>query len=113
MITGMFCYRLRPDIDMDEYQAEVFRMYERVTGNPDFGFVGLNTFTSDNGENVLIAEFESLEGLEAWRNDPEHLTTQERGRTEWFESYWIAELIPRASFDRIAGRRIPDSAVTP
>ena len=108
----MFCYRLRPDIDMDEYQAEVLRMYERVSGNPDFGFVDLNSYEGPDGESVLIARFESMEGLEAWRNDPEHVVTQERGRTEWFESYWLAQLTPHVTFDRAKGRQVLDAATS-
>lgn len=95
---------------MDEYQAEAFRMYERLSGNPDFGLVSIKTFGADDGEMVLIAEFESSEGIEAWRNDPEHVPVQERGRNEWFESYWTAELKPRARFDRVNGRQVTDSA---
>lgn len=110
MVTGMFCYRFRAGIDLDEYQSEAFRMFELVSGNPAFGFVGLKVYAGDDGENVLIAEFESVDGLEAWRDDPEHLIVQERGRTDWFESYWVAELTPRAHFDRNSGRSVSSGA---
>lgn len=105
-ITGMFCYRFRDDIDMDVYQSEVLRMYERLTGNPDFGFVALHSYSGMEGDNVLVAEFASYEALVAWREDPEHLKVQERARAEWFESYWTAELVIRATFDRASGRRV-------
>ena len=105
-ITGMFCYRLRSDIDMDAYQAEVFRMYERLTGNPDFGFVSLHSYSGMEGDNALVAEFSSLEGLQAWRKDPEHLKVQKRSRAEWFESYWVAELVIRTTYDRQSGRTV-------
>jgi hypothetical protein len=103
-ITGMFCYRYRDDIDMDAYQSEVMRMYERLTSNPDFGFVALHSYSGLEGDNVLVAEFSSYEGLMAWRNDPEHLKVQERARAEWFESYWTAQVVVRATFDRSSGR---------
>lgn len=103
-ITGMFCYRYREGIDMDLYQSEVLRMYERVTGNPEFGFVALHGYTGMEGDNLLIAEFSSYEGLMAWREDPEHRKIQERARAEWFESYWTAEVVTRATFDRVGGR---------
>lgn len=105
-ITGMFCYTYRDDIDMAAYEAEVLRMYERLTSNPDFGFLSLHTYTGTEGDNVLVAEFSSYEGLMAWREDPEHLKIQERARTEWFESYWTAELVVRATFNRESGRSV-------
>ena len=105
-ITGMFCYRYREGIDMDAYQSEVLRMYERVTSNPAFGFVSLHGYTGMEGDNVLIAEFSSYEGLMAWREDPEHLKIQQRARDEWFESYWTAEVVIRATFDRSSGRDV-------
>jgi heme-degrading monooxygenase HmoA len=105
MVTGIFHYKLRADIDMAEYEAEVFHMYELVSGNPAFGLVDLQTFNGPDGDNVLVATFEHAEGIEAWRNDPEHVVTQERGRTEWFESYWGGEIIRHYDFDQATGRR--------
>ncbi len=105
MVTGFFCYKLRADADMDAYKAETFRMYERVASNPAFGFVDLQAFDGPDGTNVLIATFETVEGIEAWRNDPEHVVTQERGRREWFESYWGGEIIRHWEFDQATGRR--------
>lgn len=105
-ITGMFCYRYRDGIDMDAYQSAVLRMYERLTGDPDFGFVGLQSYSGPEGDNVLIAEFSSHDGLAAWRQDPEHLQVQERARAEWFESYWTAEVVIRATFNRESGRNV-------
>lgn len=90
---------------MAAYEAEAFRMYQRVAGNPEFGFVDLKSFKGEAGEEVLVATFESLEGIEAWRNDPEHVLTQERGRTEWFDSYWGGEIVRHWEYDRETGRR--------
>ena len=33
--------------------------------------------------------FESLEALRAWREHPEHLVAQARGRSEFFASYQV------------------------
>ena len=105
MITGFFCYKLRDGIDMAAYQAEAFRMYELVSGNPEYGLVDLKSFQGEGGEHVLVATFKTLEGIEAWRNDPEHVATQERGRNEFFDSYWGGEIIRHWEYDRDTGRR--------
>ena len=110
MVTGIFIYRLRRGIDEDEYQAEAFRMFERVSSNPEFGLLDFKAYAGPDGESVLIASFESLEGVQAWRNDLEHLEIQERGRAEWYESYWGGRGVRHYEFDRQTGRHDLSSA---
>lgn len=43
---------------------------------------------SDEGEDLVVARFDSLESLEAWRTNPEHLETQQRDRAFWSQEYW-------------------------
>jgi heme-degrading monooxygenase HmoA len=62
-------------------------MQEIVASIP--GFISYNSYVSDDGEEMIVARFDSLETLEAWRTDPEHLETQEEGRSSWFQEYWI------------------------
>jgi heme-degrading monooxygenase HmoA len=38
---------------------------------------------------VVIAEFDSLESVDAWKAHPEHLVAQQRGREEFFADYHI------------------------
>ena len=106
VVTGTFVFRLRKDIDLDAYQQAQFRMYEIVSGDPAYGFISIDSYESASGETVLMAEFESYDGMQAWRQHPEHLVTQERGRTEWFESYWGAQLIRLYEWDPEGGRRV-------
>ena len=60
------------------------RMYELAVGMP--GFVSYNEYTSGDGENVAIVEFESHEALTAWREYPEHRVAQAAGRGRFFSS---------------------------
>ena len=62
-------------------------MYELASKMP--GFVSYKDFTAEDGENVTIVEFESLETLAAWRDHPEHKRAQARGRAEFFSEYHI------------------------
>src|SRR3989442_8384281 len=43
------------------------------------GFISFNSYVSDDDEELLVARFDSLEALEAWRTDPEHLQTAGEG----------------------------------
>jgi heme-degrading monooxygenase HmoA len=87
VIVVLFSTVDRPEIDAEEYGRASARMHEIVASIP--GFISFNSYVSDDGEELLVARFDSLEALEAWRTDPEHLQTQEKGRSSWFKEYWI------------------------
>lgn len=81
MITVIFSATVREDADLEEVQGGQLRMLERLMDNP--GFLEAKPYTSDDGETVMIVKFASQEALDAWRQDPEHIVTMERGRAEW------------------------------
>ena len=116
MFTVIFAIRVRADADLDEVAAGQQRMLERVGEIPSFGFLGATPFMDENGDIVMVARFAAKEGLEAWRADPEHRATMERGWADWLDSYWGGEVRPRMHWDRQTGRTgfaIPDLADEP
>ena len=44
-----------------------------------WGSSSYNQFEAENGE-TLVIEFETLEDVKGWRDQPEHREAQERGR---------------------------------
>jgi heme-degrading monooxygenase HmoA len=73
---------------VDEELAKVGqRMYELASSMP--GFISYGDFMAADGENVAVIEFESLETLAAWREHPDHILAQQRGRSEFFTEYRI------------------------
>lgn len=93
MIVVMFHIKLREDVDAAEYQRTSERMVELVSGMP--GFRGIEGFAGEDGRELAIARFDSEEAIQAWKNHPEHVCTQERGRVEFFDAYdiTVAEVI--------------------
>ena len=87
MIVVFFKTQLRAGIDSAEYQKAAQRMYALASKMP--GFVSFKKYSSDDGDAFAIVKFESEEALEAWRNLPEHVETQRRGREEFYEYYWV------------------------
>jgi heme-degrading monooxygenase HmoA len=87
MIVTVFRSRLRPDIVPAQLEALGLRMYTLATAMP--GFVSYSEYASADGESVTIVEFESAEAQLAWRNHPEHVEAQRRGREELFSMYRI------------------------
>ena len=87
MVIVLFGTELRADADLAEYQARSRQMNELVRQIP--GFISVKGYTAGDGDEVVIARFESEEALDAWRFQPEHVETQRRGREAFSESYWV------------------------
>jgi heme-degrading monooxygenase HmoA len=101
MVVIVFRTRLRSDIDPQELAGLGARMYEIASAMP--GFVSYKDFTAEDGENVSIVEFESLETLAAWRNNPEHRSAQELGRKRFFLQYRVQVCSPVRDYAYPAG----------
>jgi heme-degrading monooxygenase HmoA len=86
MILALFAFRLRPEAQA-EFEPTVARMTELVRTIP--GFISMDLFHADDGRMLAVPRFESEEALEKWRNHPEHLAAQKKGRDAFFEDYWI------------------------
>ena len=84
-MIGIFRNRLREGAV--GYPATAERMEELVSKLP--GFLGIKTFRAEDGERVSLFAFETLEGLEAWRDHPEHRVAQRRGRDEFYAEYTL------------------------
>lgn len=96
MIVIVFRSRIREGADMTALEALGMRMYECASSMP--GFVSYKDFASTDGEGVTIVEFESEPQLLAWRNHPEHVKAQERGRQEFFSDYHIQICQPQRAY---------------
>ena len=73
------------DGDPAEYERWAARMLELADEQP--GFLGIKSFTADDGERVSISEFASLEHAMAWARHPEHLEAQKLGREKFYASF--------------------------
>jgi heme-degrading monooxygenase HmoA len=83
----LFKIHTRENIDKGEYEAAFERMLALVSEIP--GFVGIEGYGGEDGSELAVARFENPEAIAAWRDQPEHAATRERGRSEFFESYDI------------------------
>jgi heme-degrading monooxygenase HmoA len=87
MKVVLFHARTRDDIDRVEYERTFGRMVELVSAMP--GFRGIEGFAGEDGRELAVAWFDSAEAVAEWKNQPEHVITQERGRVEFFSGYDI------------------------
>ena len=96
MVVIVFRSRIREGVGEELAQLGQ-RMYELASRMP--GFISYKDFVAEDGENVSIIEFESLETLSAWREHPEHKIAQQRGRAEFFAEYHIQVCTPVRDYD--------------
>lgn len=87
MVVIVFRTRLKPGTQLETLGQLGERMYELASSMP--GYISYKDFAAEDGENVSIIEFESLETLAAWRDHPEHKIAQQRGRNEFFSEFHV------------------------
>jgi heme-degrading monooxygenase HmoA len=99
MIVTVFRSRLMPGVD-DEYGPVADRMDELAATMP--GYISHKGFLAEDGERVTVVEFESEEGVRAWRMHPEHAEAQRKGRQIYYSEYSIqvCDVVREASFKR-------------
>ncbi|HKG00767.1 MAG TPA: antibiotic biosynthesis monooxygenase [Xanthobacteraceae bacterium] len=99
MIVTVFRSRLRPGV-REEYVALANRMNELAASMP--GYISHKGFFADDGERVTVVEFESEEGMRAWRMHPEHREAQRKARETYYSEYHIqvCEVVREANFKR-------------
>src|SRR4051812_35421160 len=83
----LFRIRTRPDIDEKAYTDTFERMLPLVSKQA--GFVSLEVFVGEGGDEVVLATFEDEEAICRWRDQPEHVEARRRGREEFFAAYGI------------------------
>jgi heme-degrading monooxygenase HmoA len=97
MIVTVFRSRLMPGV-RDDYLALAARMNELAKTMP--GYISHKGFFADDGERVTVVEFESEEGMRAWRMNPEHRAAQKKARESYYSEYsvQICEVVRESKF---------------
>jgi heme-degrading monooxygenase HmoA len=91
-VVALFEHRLRAGVDLPEWEQAFGRMVGLALEVP--GFVSVNRYAAADGSAMAVVRFDSVEALESWRSDPEHVRTQQRGREAFFESYRMTVATP-------------------
>ncbi len=96
MVIVLFEAKLREDVDQPEHDRTFERMVEVVSGMP--GFISVDGYSRVGGGDLAVVRFESEEALLAWKNHPEHVAAQQRGRSEFFDSYRVTVATPTREY---------------
>ena len=100
MFLVVFRNRKRPGMDAEGYADDSARLVDLASRQK--GFLAYRRYTSEDGESLSIAEWETEEDARAWGRHPEHMVAQGKGRQDYYQSYTVYSCTdPRIShFDR-------------
>jgi heme-degrading monooxygenase HmoA len=104
----LFHIRPRPGRDEAEYQRTFERMLELVSDID--GFLGIEGFSGEDGSELAVAKFSTDDAIRAWKAQPEHVATQQRGRDEFFSAYQVTVAAVTRSYEWAATAEPPVSA---
>jgi heme-degrading monooxygenase HmoA len=90
----------RTGIEAEAYGAMAARMEELARARP--GFLGVESARGADGVGITVSYWESLEAIEAWRVNLEHLGAQAAGRERWYEWFElrVAQVVSHRRFER-------------
>jgi heme-degrading monooxygenase HmoA len=74
----------RADADKD-YNATAERMVELAAQQP--GYLGIESARGADGFGITVSYWSSLQAIDAWKNQAEHLVAQRRGKETWYREF--------------------------
>lgn len=63
------------------------RMVELAAQQP--GFLGIETVRGPDGFGITVSYWSSLEAISAWKQETEHQSAQEGGKSLWYSEYQL------------------------
>ncbi|TMA01106.1 MAG: antibiotic biosynthesis monooxygenase [Methanobacteriota archaeon] len=86
-VVVIFKTHLRDGADSEAYRKTSRRMHELVEQIP--GFISIKAYTGEDGDEIDLVRFANEGALNAWKEQPEHLEAQRRGREEFYDRYSV------------------------
>lgn len=91
-------HSIRTEHSEELYQFHSARMQELVRQVP--GFISLVSHRDpETRSGVTVAYFETLESVKVWRENPEHMTAQELGKSHFYSWYELKVLKVKRSYN--------------
>lgn len=73
--------------DGPEYVAMAQHMEELASAQP--GYLGIESARDPRGFGITVSYWDSLEAIQAWRQNVEHRAAQALGRERWYEEFSV------------------------
>lgn len=78
---------IRSEKDVEGYERMAHRMVEKAKSYD--GFVAVTSFRDTDGKGVTLSYWASLEALQTFKLDLEHLLAQSKGKSDWYKQYSV------------------------
>jgi heme-degrading monooxygenase HmoA len=72
-------------VDTAGYARTAQHMLELAKRQP--GYLGIEETRDEDGVGITVSYWESLEAIEAWKNQADHLDAQRLGRERWYSAF--------------------------
>ena len=69
------------------YRQMAERMVELAAAQP--GFLGMESAREQDGFGITVSYWASIEAIQHWKANAEHLVAQEKGKRAWYEDYAV------------------------
>jgi len=88
----------RTDEDGEGYAKMAEVMDDLAQNQP--GFIRVESARNAEGKGITVSYWESLEAIQAWRENSKHLVAQQVGKERWYQQYnvEICQVIKDYSF---------------
>ena len=73
--------------DSAGYNHAANRMVELARQQP--GFLGIESVRQADGLGITISYWKTLEDIQNWKQNSEHLSAQQQGREDWYTNYQV------------------------
>lgn len=73
--------------DNADYSVVANRIAERVASMP--GFIRMESVHDSERNGITVCYWDSMEAIDAWKQDLEHHQAQEQGKARWYERYEV------------------------
>ena len=92
MVIVIFKVRLKPGVDGKEYGERSAALLAQAQKIP--GFRSIKGYSSEDGEELALVEFENESALSQWREHPDHVIAQQLGRSTYYAEYQVQVCSP-------------------
>ena len=103
MIVGILRTRLRPECE-SEYRIAAQAVLPVAQAVP--GYLGHKNFVADDGERLMVVEYETEEAMKAWARHPDHVAAKRLG-FKVFSAYkvQVCQVVTQRGSDRAKDSR--------
>ncbi len=86
MLLTVFRSRLREEARSEYYElaSEIAKLAQAMPG-----FRSRKTFVAEDGERVIVVEFDDEQSQRAWSLHPQHLAAKKKGRESFYSEYSV------------------------